>query len=220
MIAKEMIADGILPLKTSDTGFDAMSWMEEYRVLHMPIVNHRQLLGLISEFDIHELADLDEPLGNVKLNQTGASVYDHQHIFDVMTVFYEFNLTLCPVVDEKNNYMGCITLQQLLKRLTSDSSLLNPGSIIILEMDQNSYSLGEISQIVESNDTKVLAMYVTNPPDSMKLQVTLKVNKVDISGLLQTFNRYDYNIQATFAQKDDLDDIRDRYDEFMKYLNI
>jgi predicted transcriptional regulator len=220
MLAKELINDTVLPLKTSDTGARALSWMDDLKVSHLPIVNERLFLGLLSETDINQLTDLNQPMGNLRLSNSMVYSYDNQHLFDVLNLFYEHKLTLIPVVDANHNYLGCITLFALLEGLAKDSSILNPGGIIVLDVDQNSYDLAEIAKIVESNDAKILALHVTETRDSTMLSVTIKVNKMDISSLIQTFTRYQYMISATFAEKDDLDELKERYDSLMNYLNI
>ena len=220
MNAKEIISTEIKPLRTSDTGLDALSWMEEYQVRHLPIVNEREFLGLISEEEINDLTELEQPIGNFKLALTGAYVYDYQHLFDVITLFHDLKLTLLPVIDQKNNYLGFITLDRLIAEIAQGWSILNPGAIIVLEIDQNSYSLSEIARIVEGNDAKILNLYLTTLQDSTKLEITIKINKVDIAAVIQTFTRYNYLIKATFAHTDDMDDLKDRYDALMHFLNM
>ena len=220
MIAKELISDGVLPLMTSDTGTNALSWMEEYRVLHLPIVNNREFLGLISEFDLHDLTDLSQPLGHIRLSLTAAVIYEYQHVFDVLKVFNEFKLTLLPVIDENNNYIGSITLHSIIERLGDIIPVGNVGSIIVLNVDQRSLVLSEIARIVESNDARILAMFVSTSPDSTEIEVSIKIDKMDISAIMQTFTRYNYSIKSSFSQGDDENDLRKRYDALMNYLNI
>ena len=220
MIAKELISDGVLPLMTSDTGTNALSWMEEYRVLHLPIVNNREFLGLISEFDLHDLTDLSQPLGHIRLSLTAAVIYEYQHVFDVLKVFNEFKLTLLPVIDENNNYIGSITLHSIIERLGDIIPVGNVGGIIVLNVDQRSLVLSEIARIVESNDARILAMFVSTSPDSTEIEVSIKIDKMDISAIMQTFTRYNYSIKSSFSQGDDENDLRKRYDALMNYLNI
>lgn len=220
MIAKELQSSEILPLKTSDTCAFALNAMEDNRVHHLPVVNERELLGLISEFDLINHHKEDDPIGDVQLSLHNAFATEYQHIFDIFKMFTEMKLTLLPVVDEKNNYLGIISLSKLIEIYSSQSSILNPGGIIILEMSENNYSLGEISQIVESNDARILNLFLTSYPDSTQIDVTIKINKIDIMAILQTFTRYNYTIKATFSEKDDLDDLKERYDALMNYLNV
>ncbi len=220
MIAKHLITDGIMPLKTSDTGRTALSWMEDQRVMHLPIVNESSFLGLISEFDIYNLNHIDEPIGSYSLSLNKPYVYEFQHLFDALRQLYVNKLSLIPVLDEHDNYVGSITLQSLLEHFAESFSVAEPGGVVVLEMSTNDYALSEIARIVESNDAKILSLYITADPDSTRMQLSLKINRVDLTAVLQTFNRFNYNIVASFSERDDQDDMRDRYDALMNYLNI
>jgi acetoin utilization protein AcuB len=220
MLVKELITGEILPLKTSDTCAFALAQMEDNRVHHLPVVNDRELLGLISEFDITNHGGGDDPIGSIPLSLSNASLNDYQHIFDVFKIITEMKLSLIPVTDDKGNYLGIITISNLIEYFTKNTSMLNPGGIIILEMTENNYSLREITQIVESNDAKILNMCVTSHEDSILMDVTIKLNVMDIVPVIQTFQRYNYSIKATFGERDDLNELRDRYDSLMNYLNI
>lgn len=100
MLARSLISDLIVPLRTSDTGLQALNLMEEFKVSHLPIVNNNDLLGLVTETDIFETNTFEEPLGNHNLSLIKPYVYDYQHVYDVIRIVYEQKLTLIPVVDE------------------------------------------------------------------------------------------------------------------------
>ena len=209
-----------MPLKTSDTGKTALSWMEDYKLSHLPIVNDEEFLGLISELDIYELNKFDEPLGNHTLSLINPYVYNYQHIFDVLKLVNFLGLTLIPVLDDKKRYIGSITLQTLLSKTAELLSLDNPGGVIVLKMSINDYSLTEIANIVESNDVKILSVTVINQPESTEIDVVIKLNSIEFNSVIQTFERYNYSVNAIFDEKYDDDEIRDHYDSLMKYLNV
>jgi CBS domain-containing protein len=220
MTAKEIASYDIIPLAVTDTIAFALNALDENRVNHLPLVNERELLGLVTEFDLVNHPDQDDMVGNVKLSLPNPSIDSHQHIFDVMKMMTEMKLSVLPVVDQRNIYAGLITLQNLVRFLTLNISVLNPGGIIILEVAENNYSMAEISQIVESNDAKIIGAFFTTRADSTLIDLTLKINDIDLNPVIQTFERYNYTIKATFAEKDDLDDLKERYDSLMHYLNI
>ncbi len=220
MLAKDLTDDTILPAKTSDTGSLALAWMDEYKVNHLPIVNAENYLGLISEEDIYSSNIFDEPLGNHKLTLNNPYVTENQHIFEVIKLATSLKLSLIPVLDNKNNYLGVITLRKLLEKFAETTSINNPGGIIVLEINANDYSLSEIAQIVESNDTKILSLFITSHNDSTKMDIAIKLNRLDISPVLQTFNRYSYNVKAILTEQEANEDLQDRYDLLMKYLSV
>jgi acetoin utilization protein AcuB len=220
MLAKELISDEIPPLKTSDTGLKALGWMEEFRVSHLPIVNETEFLGLISESDILDMNEPEEPIGNHKLSLIRPYVEDDRHYYDMLGIISAMNLSLIPVLDQSNNYLGCVTLHRLVEEFANMSGTKEPGGLIVLELNINDYHLSEIARIVESNDAKILSLYITSPPDSMKLEVTLKINRTDLSSILQTFSRFDYIIKASFHKSEFDEDTKTRFDSFMNYLNM
>ena len=220
MIAKELISNDIAPLHTSDTALQALSWMEEYRVSHLPIVNNIDFLGLISEEDIYKISDFEEPVGNHLLSISKQYVFGNQHLYDVIKTISSQHLTLLPVLNESRQYLGVITISDLVTSISEMAAVENPGGIIVLELNQNDYSLTEITQIIESNEAKILSLYITSHPDTTKIELTIKVNKMDIRPIIQTFNRYDYTIKASFAEAEYYDDLLDRYNSLMNYLNI
>jgi signal-transduction protein with cAMP-binding, CBS, and nucleotidyltransferase domain len=220
MLAKDILTDEIPPLKTSDTGLMAINWMDEFKVSQLPIVNNHEYLGLISDTDILDLNITDEELGKHKLSLIRPFVFENQHVYEVIKLISSMKLSVLPVLDEAQNYLGLIPLTALLQQFAILAATREPGGIIVLEMNVHDYSLSQIAQIVESNDGKILSCYVNSLADSTKIEVTLKINKEDISGILQTFDRYNYTVKASFHQSQFSDDMKNRFDSFMNYINI
>lgn len=221
MVARDLISGLILPLRTSDTGNVALTWMDELRLSHLPIVNNESFLGLISEIDIMNMNEMDEPLGNHILTLSRPYVLHHQHLFDVVRVATSLQLTLVPVLDDQHRYIGGITQGRLLEEVAQIGSIGQPGGIIVLEINLVDYSMHEISRIVESNDAKVLSCHSRTYDESSKVQVTLKINKIDVSPVIQTFHRYDYVVSATYSEENNFKDlITERFGSLMNYLSI
>ena len=220
MFAKDLTDETILPVKTSDTGALALTMMDEYKVSHLPIVNNTDFLGLITEDDIYTNNHFDDPLGTHDLSMNRPFINENQHVFEAIKIFAELELTLLPVVDAKENYLGVISKRKLIEEFSEITAVKSPGAILVLEISVNDYSLSEIAQIVESNDTKILSTYITSHPDSTKMDVTIKLNRNDISPVLQTFNRYNYIVKGIYAEPEVSDDLNERFDALMKYLSI
>lgn len=133
----------------------------------------------------------------------------------------DFKITVLPVISGNDVYSGLITQDILLSNLSESLSVQNPGGIIILEINQHDFSLGEIVRIVESNDTKILSTSIKTKPDSTFIEVTLKLNRINIDAVIQTFNRFHYEIKAYYGENENDEDLlRDRYNSLMTYLNI
>jgi CBS domain-containing protein len=209
------------PLRVTESGSEALYIMDEYKVSFLPVLDGQLYLGLISETDIFKLSDPDLPLAEQKVPYKMVYVNESQHAFDVIKIMSAEKISILPVLDENKYFLGCITANSLMEHLGKFTAMEEPGAIIILELNQNDYVLSQIAQIVESQDTKILSLYVSSDKDSTKMEVTIKLNKMEIQSLIQALNRYDYTIKATFTEDEKMyDDLIDRYDALMNYLNI
>ncbi|MCO4293207.1 CBS domain-containing protein [Solitalea sp. MAHUQ-68] len=220
MVAAQLASDFIPPLRTSDSAQKALDRMAEFRVSHLPIVNESEFLGLISDHDIVELEDLNEPIGSSGLSTVYQSVNEEQHMYDVIRLIHEQKLTVVPVIDHKNLYKGLITLTTLADYFATLTSIESPGGVIILELGVRDFSLAEVSRLIESDGASVLNSFVRTFNDSTKLELTIKVNKTDLTGILSSFQRFNYHVKASYSQVSHADDTMDRFDSFMHYLNM
>jgi CBS domain-containing protein len=221
MLAKDLISDIIPSLKTSDTGVNALAWMEAFRVSHLPIVNNKVFLGLISDADIYDLNSADEPLGNHRLSLIKPYVFAHQHIYDVVEIASRLKLTGVPVLSPDQDYIGVITQNDLLLRFSELIAAPTPGGIIEIELGPRDYALSEIARIVEDADAKVLSLYASQSKSTEQLKITIKLNRVDASGVINAFERYGYKVNAVYSGESQVDDTtRRNYESLMKYLGV
>ena len=220
MIVNTLISESIIPVKTTDTAAIALTLMDEYKLSHIPVVENDEFLGLLSEADILTYNALDVLVFSLLPNLIKVHVTENQHVFDFITAFSTHELTILPVLDANNQYIGCITLLNLLHYLSDIFAINNPGGVIVIEVNEKDYMLTEIAQIVESNDAKILSMYLHSYPDSTKIDITLKLNRMNIDPVLQTFSRYNYSVKASFSENSNYEGLRERFDSLLKYLNV
>lgn len=220
MIARELITDDIPPLTVKDTGLRALAWMDEFKVSHLPLIDGSKYLGLIAETQILDLESPEKKFSEMNLELNQPHVLDTVHIYDVMMLISESKLSVVPVLDENDRFIGVTHLQYLMELIVNTASISEPGGIIILLMNERDYSMAQVSQIVESNDARILSSYITSSKDSMELELTLKINRTDLAPIVQTFLRYDYTVRAIYHKSRFRDTIQDNFDSLMNFLNI
>ncbi|HEX2618322.1 MAG TPA: CBS domain-containing protein [Flavobacteriales bacterium] len=220
MHASDLITDDVPPLKPSDTVSRALDWMEEFKVSHLPVVVGHQLVGVVKDADLvdhnHPKSTVEEVMERVEVPYVRGA----QHIYDVMKLFVERGLTVVPVLDMDGKYLGAVNEHEALRRLAEVANVREPGSVVVLEMNHTDYSLQEIARIVEGNDAKVLSVYCHTLPESTRLEVTLKINREDISDILQTFERFEYDVKTTYQGSRFHEDLRGRYDDLMRIIKM
>lgn len=220
MIGIELITDEIPPLKHTDTGEKALQWMDEFKVTHLSVLKNESFVGLVSEDDLLDKSDLSQTLTELFVHLPRPYVKGTSHLYEVLNIASIDHLTVVPVLDAEENYLGNISISNLMQNIASTGSIKEAGGIIVLEMSDTDYSLAQISQIVESENAKVLSSFITSNPMSKKLELTLKINQLELGRVIKALERYDFHVKASFQRNSYHDDLKDRYDELMNYLNL
>ncbi|MEY3592627.1 MAG: hypothetical protein RLZZ38_1603 [Bacteroidota bacterium] len=220
MRASEIISEVIPPLVHTDSGEKALLWMDEFQINHLPVLKNGNFVGVLSESELLDQADLAPHLDELFQHLPRPFVFSDAHLFDILQHFSLFKLTALPVLDRQEQYLGVISSQDLLQLLAQSTGVKELGSVLVLEMDANNYVLSQIAQIVESNQAKILNLFINSEPDSTKIQVSLKINQQNLSAIIRTFERYDYQVLASYQAENQHNELQERYDELMLYLNM
>jgi len=221
MIASELINYLIPPLKLSDDGHKAIVWMEELRTNQLPVVNKSKFLGFLSEDVILEENDSTKRVENYELLAQACFVFEGQHFYDVVKLASEHEVELVAVLNEKGNFEGVITIEDTIAAFAQTTAVQVPGAIIVISMNQQDYSLAEISRLVEGERAQILSSCITNDlMDASKIKLTLKINQSELSHISATFERFGYKIIGKFQETEVKSNEQDRYDMLMKYLDI
>lgn len=220
MRASEIISEILPPLLHTDSGEKALLWMDEFQVNHLPVLKNGNFVGVVSESELLDQIDLEPSLDALFQHLPRPFVFEDAHLFDILQHFSQYKLTSLAVLDRQEQYLGSISAQDLLELLAHSTGVKEPGAVIVLEMDANSYVLSQIAQIVESNQAKILNLFINSDPDSTKIQVSIKINQQNLSAIIRTFERYDYQVLASYQDQNQPNELHERFDELMHYLNM
>ncbi len=219
MLARELISKVVPPLRPNDEVARALAWMDEFKVSHLPVVDGANFLGLISEDNIMDGAKDDTVMASKEVFNP-AFVLESQHIYYVIRKLSATDLSVVAVLNAENEYLGCITLSDLVTKFEELAVINQPGGIIVLNLNKHDYSLAQVAHVVESNNAKILSSYVFERPETGMLELTLKVNQEQVGPIVQSLERYSYQVIAYFQESAHLEDLKGRYDELMRYINI
>ncbi|MBI2269494.1 MAG: CBS domain-containing protein [Bacteroidetes bacterium] len=220
MIAAQLINKELPVLSPKDKVSKALDLMDEYKVAHLPVVEKNVYLGLVSEKTLLDIDDSSETLKGHVDPSVRPFMFEDQHLFDALKLIDTFKISLVPVLSKDEKYLGSFSEYSLADSITGLTAVQQPGGIIILEMNPKDYTLTQIAKIVEENDARILACYLTPQQGTDRIEVTLKINREDLSAILQTFSRFNYTVKASFHQSEYDEDMRRRFELFMNYVNM
>lgn len=221
MLAAELI-DPMLPaLKLTDTVGEALEWMQEHRIGQMVLTDQSEYKGLLSEDLLMDVADEDRPLADVMRLFEQVYAIENQHALELLALALEHRLDVLAILNEDREFMGTVSVKELLKNFASELGITEPGAILILTINERDYSLTEISRLIESNNVKIVSSYFSSAaygmPDRSKL--TLKLNRRDIGPVVSTLERFGYNVESAFANTPIESIDQERLDLLLRYLN-
>ena len=218
MLTRDLISNAIPYLHKGDTVYHALQLMNDYHVAHLPVVEDENYLGIISEEQLLQ-SDEETHLNDLAISDGKTSVQANEHFLKAIQTAVVNNLSIVPVVEEKQ-LLGIVTYNDLLRNTSEFMNLNQPGALIVLEVDTHNYSFTEINRIVESVDAQITQLNTFADPESGTAQVTIRVNKVEVSDLVSTFQRYEYNVKHYFGEELYQNELKTNYDNLMNYLNI
>jgi CBS domain-containing protein len=194
--------------------------MEENHFTQLPLVVNEQYMALVKENDLLEWDTPESPLSAADFLHYRPAVFANGHPYEALRIAHEHNLSVIPVVDSENKYMGAITKDELLKYVTENSGIDNPGSIIVLEVEPHSYSLLEIARLSENENVVILNSQLFSNRLTGKLEITLKTNRTDIRGLISAFERHNYTVKEVYGEQTLYEDVVNRYKLLMNFINM
>jgi acetoin utilization protein AcuB len=218
MLTRDLISNSIPYLHSDDKVYRALQLMNDYHVAHLPVVRDSSYLGIISEEQLLQSND-DDTLNELQIMDGTTSVQANDHFLKAIQTAVINKLSVVPVVEEKQ-LVGIVTYNDLLRNASEFMSLSHPGALIVLELENRNYSFTEINRIVESNDAQITQLNSNTDPETGIMQITIRVNKLEVSDLISTFQRYEYNVKYYFGEELYENELRSNFDNLMNYLNI
>jgi CBS domain-containing protein len=216
--ALNLISKSLPALNRGESAMRVLNLMDEMRVNDLPVVENGLFLGLANESDFLN-AEVYQGEIQAELELLNVSVLPDSHVLDVLKIVSENDITVIPVVDEGNNYLGSITSADLLDYLAEMLGVMREGGIIVLQVFERDHSIQQIARIIEENNAKILSLSVV-PVAEGNLEMHIKIDLPDLNPILQSLERFNYNILSKFQASQFDDELKDRYNELMRYLNM
>ncbi len=213
------ILNDIKPIKSNSNVTDLMLLFNQLTFSHIPVKDENDVfIGSFSETDVH-CFDSDKPLSEYIYSIEPFFVRESTMWLDVLEAFAKNSTNVMPILNDKNKYLGYYELKDIIGLFDDTPFFSEAGGVLVIEKGINDYSFSEISQIVESNNGKLLGAFISKMNSDL-IEVTLKIGNTSLNDIIQTFRRYSYNIISGHEEDSYLENLKDRSDYLNKYLNM
>jgi acetoin utilization protein AcuB len=220
MTTLQLIDHSIPQLHFQDSAAYALQLMSDFKTTHLPVVNDEIFVGLLSEDVLHGENDCDTTIEAFQNNFIPAAVNENQHFLKAVAVGNLYQANIIPVVNDQRHLQGSVRAQSLMNVMGNMCGAGEYGALIVLEMERSRFSISEINSIVESDDAVIQHLNVAPLAATQLYEVTLQINKKEISTILASFERYEYSVAFYSGEELFETDISANYRNLMNYLDI
>jgi CBS domain-containing protein len=215
----DYIQNKIKPLTLKSSVKTAKKLLYDYSITHFVVVENTKILGCFAQGDILQIENKSDELVAYSHLLNSFFADKEATVLELLKIFADNDTTLIPVINPEKEYLGYYNLSDVLDVFSMSPFMTDNSETLIIEKTETDYSMSEISQIVESNNGKLLGVYVSENQGHL-VQITLKVSIEDIHEIMQTFRRYDYKIISIHENDIYLEDLKNRSDYLQKYLEM
>lgn len=218
MQLQDYIINDIKPLNITDSVGDLQLLFNQLTYSHIPIKKEAVYIGCIPETDAHcfESAKI---ISDCSYTAESFFVRHDTNWLDVLEAFAQNKSNIMPVLDAENKYLGYYELNDIIHLFNNTPFFAEHGGVLIVEKGLKEYSFSEISQIIESNNAKILGAFVSKIENGL-VQITIKISNSGLNDVMQTFRRYAYTIVSGHEDDIYMKNLKDRSKYLDKYLNI
>lgn len=216
--AGELIARNIPTLTRETPVNEALYLMDEWGVTDLPMLENGKYLGLASESNFLDLQEMEADT-LVEMQVSPVSVLPTAHTLDILSVASKHAISVVPVVDAKENYIGSVRTDELLAEISQMLGAHVDGGVLVLHLAERDHSISQIARIIEENGAKILSLSVSPMPEG-DLEMCVKIDRPDLNAIVQSLKRFNYRVVEQIQDSQFDEDIRNRYDELMRFLNM
>lgn len=218
MLVSQLINTSFPALNITDKVMYALQLMDEYDVLHLPVISADKYAGMIGKEAL--LSEDENSLLSSIYTIEPLTVKSEEHILNALKTVAKHHLSLLPVVNDQAELMGNLLTKDLLTALATFIGTEEKGAIIVLETNKRNFSFGELSRLVETNDAFITQLNTYTETTTGLLIVTIKINSIEVSDIIATFQRYEYAVRYYFGEEEYANELRENYDHLVAYLNM
>lgn len=219
MLVSQLLNTSFPSLNITDKAVFALQLMDDYDVLHLPVLSEEKFVGLVAKDDLIDAAESETHLSSPELLQK-FFVKNEEHFLAALKLISNHDLSLLPVVNDQMELTGVVLAKELIKAVSLFLGIEERGAVIVLETDKRNFSFGELSRLVETNDSYITQLNTYTEAGTGLVIVTIRINKSEVSDIVATFQRYDYVVRYYFGEEEYANELKENYQHLISYLNM
>ena len=169
MIVGEVMSKKLVTVKKTDSLKKAQDLMEEKSIRHLPVVDGKDLLGIITESDIRgafmgkgsksKIRALTPAKMKVSdyMTPDPMAVVPETHIEDAALIIYKYKIGALPVI-KRNKLVGIISIMDILGIFVDLMGIIHSSSRVDVAMDKNPANFEKVSNIIHGENLNIISV--------------------------------------------------------------
>lgn len=219
MRAFNFINEQLSPLRKTDTVEVALDYMMVQGVAELPIIDKQQIYNYARMKQLVELDKSTTLENNIPYNPHSIYAREDQHLYDIVPIFNSYDLQVVGVLNAQNEFTGIIDSRKVQKEISNSLTYRGVGSIIVLQLSERDFVPSQIARLVEENGAKMLGLMTYNA-ESDKLDISIKLNTLNIRNIVATLNRFGYKVTQYYNAEDMNEFTQKDYDSVLKFFDL
>lgn len=217
MLIEQYIAKDFWTFDANTLAKEALKIVKSFDFTHIFIERDGFFQGAINKHFLEE--NPNNFLGDLSEYADRFSILENSSLLDGIKLFHTFDTNIIPVIDKNEIYQGYIACDSIVCELSKYPFFSESGALLTVEISRKNYSMGEIAQIVESNNSKFYGAFISEMNDNF-VRITMRISNENTSSIDETFERYGYIVvqKSHTDEKEEL--LKNRYHFMQKYLEF
>jgi acetoin utilization protein AcuB len=181
MIVEEIMTRKVITIKSGDTLFKAQELMVKNHIRHLPVVNNKELEGIITESDfrgafVQTLTDKIPNIDSKKMlvadymTKNPQTVQPQTNIEDAALLVYKNKIGALPVV-EGIKLVGIISILDMLGLFIDMMGIIHSSSRVDVIMGKDPKNFDAVSRIIHDHDLNIISVGMAPYAKDPKKQV-------------------------------------------------
>ncbi len=209
MIVGEVMSKKLTTVKKSDSLKKAQDLMVEKSIRHLPVVDGKELQGIITESDIRgafigkvtktqagKVAMLNPSRMKVSQYMTREPmvVVPETQIEDAALIIYKYKIGALPVI-KRNQLVGIISIMDILGLFVDMMGILHSSSRVDVAMDKNPKNFEKVSNIFHRENLHIISVGMAPyGADSKKRVYFFRLDLCDTAGVVEKIEKAGFKV--------------------------
>lgn len=208
MVVKEVMVSTPITISMGQSLQEAQDLMVSHSIRHLPVVEEKTLLGIITESDIRNAfvyGDKSTKAGSGNLTPSRMKVEDHMteqpltaspetNIEDAALLIYRNKIGALPIVD-KNKLVGIISIMDILGLFIDMMGILHSSSRVDVVMNKDQKNFEKVSGLITEVGLNIISVAMSPyPQDKSKQVYFFRLDLCDTSAVVEKIQKEGFKV--------------------------